>query len=139
MIKAQKIMTTALIMAIGAVVQVHADDEIPACESVQTDMVSLYYMTVKNKGEDVGAYYKAQIDHINKLAEKNNWTDYKMTSQDVSVSMSSYGTDANDINVSVSFQFAADYDAISVVTNESGAYSISASRYEEQICADDAY
>lgn len=107
------------------------------CETVQTDMVSMYTMAVVGKDKDLGKYYQSQVDRINELAGKYQWQDFKLTSQDFSVSTSSYGQDQYELSVSLSFQFRADYKAVSQLTKEADAYSISFSRYEEVNCPDD--
>ncbi len=106
------------------------------CTTRETQMVSLYYMTIMKRDDDIGAFYKNKIDEINTLAAKHDWADYQLTSQDVSISQSSYGTGMQDVTVSVSFQLAADYNTISQISKGTDAYSISSSRYAEQICPD---
>lgn len=128
-------------VALSALTFVSADETESSCEYTQTEMVSLYYMALKGQDEKIGDYYQSKIDLINNMAEEAGWKNYQMTSQDVSISSSGYGysSEVLDVNVSINIQFDADYDAITLIATEAGAYSMSASRYGEEVCEGDSY
>ncbi len=111
---------------------VFAEEE--ACDEQQMDTVSLYYMTNTQAKESIAEYYQQQVETINELAKKYQWADYKLTSQDLSVSHSSYGSDALDVSVSISFQITANNKALDQLFANVKAYSISASRYSTGNC-----
>ncbi|MFQ3261089.1 hypothetical protein [Reinekea sp.] len=135
---------TAISLAIfvsSGLTTIYADETETECELVQTETVSLYYMALKTNDDKIGDYYQEKIDLINNMAKKAGWKNYQMTSQDVSVSNSGYGYSAEilDVNVSINIQFDADYEALSLIASEAGAYSMSASRYGEASCVGDSY
>ena len=127
-------------LGIGVIVAIASEqaDEmsVSECETVATESVSLYYMTVIDDKSKIGAYYKSKIDEINSLAAKHKWVDFKLGSQDVSASQSSYGQAIYDVTVSVSFQAAANYDIVGQIATATDAYSVSSSRYSEERCPD---
>lgn len=101
------------------------------CEESTLDSVSLYSMSIQPVQSDIGKHYQQIIEKIDAVAEKHNWKNYQIMSQDLSVNTSSYGADQFEVSVSVSFQFQASYVAITQATQDLDAYSLSFSRYPD--------
>lgn len=137
----KKAAISIIAMTASAFSAVYAEDTATDCELVQSETVSLYYVAIKTKEDKIGDYYQEKVDLINKMAKDAGWKNYQMTSQDISVSDSGYGHSSGvlDVNVSINIQFDADYQALSVIASEAGAYSMSASRYGEASCAGSEY
>ena len=98
------------------------------------DTASLYYTVRLDSADDAGKAYEEKVNHLAKVAKDNDIEGFHILSQDVSVGQPCCGSNGVDLSVSFSFEYSPSYKALTALAKESGAQSISSSRYMPPGC-----
>ena len=98
------------------------------CELIDKERVSLYYLQVATPTQKFGSIYESKIKKIEDIIEKHKIKGFTWLSQDMSSNKSTYGNDAFDLSITLSFEFDRDYDAMTVLIKESESANINFSR-----------
>ncbi|MBQ0729279.1 MAG: hypothetical protein KBT75_01190 [Oleispira antarctica] len=98
------------------------------------DTASLYYTVRLDSADDTGKVYEEKVNHLAKVAKDNDIEGFHILSQDVSVGQPCCGSNGVDLSISFSFEYSPSYKALTTLAKESGAQSISSSRYIPSGC-----
>jgi hypothetical protein len=98
------------------------------------DTAALYYTVRLESAGEAGKAYEEKVNHLTKVAKDNDIEGFQILSQDASVSHTCCGSTGIDLSVSFSFEYTPSYKVLSTLAKDSGAQSISSSRYIPSGC-----
>ena len=101
-----------------------------SCATTTMEQASIYYSKSIEVDGDPGKLYEQYVKEINDIALKHEFKQYTMSSDGVSISSSSYNN-MLDVSVNISIEYVADFAAITALSQNTKANSISSQRYAE--------
>lgn len=100
------------------------------CDTPPLEQATIYYSKAMKPSDDPGKLYKDRVAQVNAIAKKHKFKNYKMTSEGISVSSSSYNG-MYDVSINISIEYTADYKAITALSQGTDASNISTQRYSQ--------
>ncbi|BCE03837.1 hypothetical protein [Marinicellulosiphila megalodicopiae] len=127
-----KFQTASILIGTLALISTANADEMATetCQPFAKEQVSIYYSKTIELNGDPGKIYEQSIAQVNDIALKNGFKSYKMNSNGISISTSSYNG-MLDVSINIDIEYLSDFKAITALSKESAATSISSQRYFE--------
>ena len=104
------------------------------CKDIEMMSISYYFISSVNPDQKISDVYKKQIDTLNNFSKKHKLANFKILSQDVSISPNSYSQGASELSTSIYFESAFDYDLLDKARDELNLSNFSSSRTINSVC-----
>ena len=104
------------------------------CKEVEMINVSYYSITSVAENKKIGAIYKEKVNALKDFSKKHQLNDFKILSQDVSISPNSYSQGSAELSISIYFESAFDYALLDKIRDELNLNNFSTSRSINSIC-----